>query len=100
MIERPHFSRAKRATPQGRQSTSLSRKNFPKLGPTGNYPQGKLDPTDEGELIFTISVCADFVRMDFQKKLEWLAMTPNQARVMASLLKQKADAIDGGGKLE
>lgn len=58
-----------------------------KLGATGKFPHGKLDPSDEGELVFTISRDADGnIRIAFGKPVAWLAMPAAQAAEFARLI--------------
>ena len=57
-----------------------------KLGATGQFPQGKLDESDEGELTLAVTRVGDVVRIDFGKSVAWLAMSPEDAMGLASLL--------------
>ena len=50
-----------------------------KIGPTGKYPNGKMHPGDNGELIIGISGIDDHVVIKFGIALEMIGMTPNQA---------------------
>lgn len=52
-------------------------------GPTGEFPQGKLNPTDEGELKMAISHDEKLVRIDFGKPTAWFAMPKSQALTFA-----------------
>lgn len=63
-----------------------------RFGPTGQFPHGKLDPTDEGELNMGVSwdPRARVVRIAFGRPVAWLAMTPEEARALAALLLAKA----------
>ena len=54
-----------------------------KLGPTGRFPQGKLNPTDEGELTFAVGVENGKVGIAFGAPVAWLAMEPDQALALA-----------------
>lgn len=69
----------------------------PKLGATGDYPQGKLDPTDEGGLALAISSdpARRKVRIDFGKAVAWIAFSPNDARALAMSLIERARAAEG-----
>jgi hypothetical protein len=63
-------------------------------GATGEFPFGKLDNSDEGEL--TIGIDADIhgnVRLEFGKPVAWLAMPPAQAASFARLLLRFSTAI-------
>ena len=67
------------------------------LGATGNYPNGKLDPTDQGELRLMISHSADgqIIRLDFGKPTAWIGLPKEHAMQLAVLLLEHA-----GAKLE
>ena len=51
----------------------------PKLGPTGKFPEGKLNENDEGELKLMISHDEQNLRLDFGKPIAWCAMPKAQA---------------------
>ncbi len=63
-----------------------------KLGPTGDFPEGKLNPSDEGGL--NIGVAFDpstqQVIINFGTPVRWIAMSPQQAKDFASLIISKA----------
>jgi hypothetical protein len=62
------------------------------LGATGNFPDGKLNDEDEGEL--ALQVGADErgnIVLNFGKPLEWIAMPPASARQLAQHLLDHAD---------
>jgi hypothetical protein len=61
-----------------------------KIGATGNYPQGKLDETDKGELTIALSRTDDVVRIDFGTSVEWIGMSPDEAIGFAMLLMKYA----------
>lgn len=67
-----------------------------KLGPTGQFPRGLSDPTDEGEL--RLAMAADhqqgIVRVVFGKPIAWLGLASADARAMAQALVEKADELD------
>jgi hypothetical protein len=73
----------------------MSNDNKPPIGPTGDFPKGKLDADDEGGLMLAISVYNGVVRVDFGKPLEWLGLPPEEALAFASLLVKQAMAIKG-----
>ena len=66
------------------------------IGPTGKFPEGKLDPTDEGEI--AIGVAWDpqnnVVRIEFGKPVAWLALDPAAATQLGRLLIVKAEEAD------
>jgi hypothetical protein len=50
-----------------------------KPGPTGEFPQGKLNEHDEGELKLMISHNEELLTIDFGKPVAWIAMPKAQA---------------------
>ena len=52
-----------------------------KLGATGKYPRGMLNPQDEGELQLMISSdeTTRLVRIDFGKPVAWLVMNKEES---------------------
>jgi hypothetical protein len=68
------------------------------LGATGEFPDGKIDPTDEGGL--QIAIAADpvrgLVRLDFGKRIAWLALRQNEARALAASIAEKAEESHAG----
>lgn len=59
-------------------------------GATGQFPEPKLQPTDEGEIQFTLGEKDGKVVIDFGTSVHWLAMTPQQAAEFASAVLKKA----------
>ncbi len=68
-----------------------------KPGPTGEFPQGKLNPEDEGELAITVRIEDGNVRIDFGKPVAWLAMPPKMAIDLAGSLIRYAKRALGEG---
>jgi hypothetical protein len=68
----------------------------PKFGATDQFPQGKLSPEDEGELIFGIGRDKHSVHINFGKPVIWFSMGPEDALRMASTLVEHATAIKRG----
>jgi hypothetical protein len=62
----------------------------PGLGPTGEFPQGKLNADDEGELTIAVGIEADCVRIEFGKPTAWIAMDPEGALGLAASIAGKA----------
>jgi len=69
-------------------------KSLNDIGPTGEFPEGKLNPDDAGELKFAIGSHNDLVVIDFNTPVTWLALPPETAREMASHLIRHADDIE------
>lgn len=65
------------------------------LGPTGQFPHGKLTPSDEGEIRIGLTHVDGKVVFDFGKPTAWIGFTPAQARDIAVLLLKNADAAEG-----
>jgi len=67
----------------------------PKLGPTGQFPQGMACPKDEGEIQLMIGRTPDgTIIMDFGGQTAWIGMTPQQARDVANKLLESAKQAD------
>ena len=60
------------------------------IGPTGEFPEGKLSSDDEGELTIAITVWRGQVRLDFGAPTAWLAMPPALALRIGRTLIQRA----------
>lgn len=65
------------------------------IGPTGRYPEGKLNESDGGELQFAVGHQKGNVIIAFGAAVEWAALTPDGARRLAQSLIRHAMAIDG-----
>jgi hypothetical protein len=55
-------------------------------GATGNFPDGKLKPDDEGEIKIAITNKDSRVIIDFGKSIAWIGFTKEQAKSLAELL--------------
>lgn len=66
--------------------------NTHEIGATGEFPDGVVHETDEGELAFavTANLSAGRVILQFGKPVAWMAMTPEQARGFAELLNRQS----------
>lgn len=53
------------------------------LGPTGEFPQGKLGPDDSGELRLAIANAKGKVIVDFGASVRWLGLDPQDAANLA-----------------
>ena len=68
-----------------------------KLGPTGAFPEGKLDPTDEGELQIAIYRNQGKVIINFGTQVEWLGFNAGQAiEIGKALIKHGKKILKGG----
>ena len=63
-----------------------------RLGATGNYPEGKLNETDEGEIQVGITADPEHqkVLINFGKPIVWFGLTPSQAIDFSNSLQDKA----------
>lgn len=70
---------------------------MPDLGATGEFPDGKLTPDDEGGLQFSIGHRNGKVVLDFGTPAVWIGMEPQQAVELAQSLfdhaRQCSDAV-------
>lgn len=64
------------------------------LGPTGEFPEGKIAPHDEGEIKFAVGGHSGKVFIDFGKPIQSIGMTPHQAMSLAQLLIKQARAAN------
>lgn len=63
------------------------------LGPTGQFPAGKADANDEGEIRFGIALGQDgLVHLNFGKPIAYFALPPQGAVELAKLLLRNAGA--------
>src|SRR6267142_5374638 len=52
-------------------------------GPTGEFPEGKLNERDEGQLKMLISANEKMIQIDFGKPIAWFAMPKPEALTFA-----------------
>lgn len=63
------------------------------LGPTGRFPEGRLNGNDEGEIRFAIRSCGGKLIMDFGTPVAWIGMGRSQAIHLIKILQEHADAL-------
>jgi hypothetical protein len=56
------------------------------IGATGEFPEGKLNKSDDGAIQFMISHTNEKVILDFRTPVKWLGMNPKDAVAMAQSL--------------
>ena len=56
------------------------------VGPTGQFPEGKMSKHDEGEISFAIGHPNGKVVIDFGSPVAWVGMEPQQAVALAQTL--------------
>jgi hypothetical protein len=66
-----------------------------KPGPTGDFPDGKISPDDDGGLVFKIIKDVENQRiiLDFGKNVSWLGFLPEQALEFAKILVDDATEL-------
>jgi hypothetical protein len=69
---------------------SLQLLRGPRLGPTGDYPDGRLDASDEGGLQIAITTYKGKVVLAFGGPVAWVGLGPELARDVASTLQARA----------
>lgn len=70
----------------------------PVLGATGQFPEGKLNDDDEGEIRIAIGSTEGKVVMDFGKPVAWIGFTPEQARDVSELLLKQIEVLEQAEK--
>jgi hypothetical protein len=65
------------------------------LGATGEFPEGKINDTDEGELKLAVSARKGVVIMEFGKSIEWIGFGPDDVDEIILVLKKYADEARG-----
>ena len=64
-----------------------------KLGPTGDFPNGKLNAHDEGGLRLAVGVEGANVVIAFGKPVAWLGMPPAEAVQLAEMIIKHARTL-------
>jgi hypothetical protein len=64
-----------------------------RLGATGQFPQGKIDKTDEGEIAIAIGHKQNKVVINFGKPVAWIGFDKRQALEIAQLIRSHAQQI-------
>lgn len=62
----------------------------PMVGATGEFPDGKVGPNDEGQLQVAIAAVNGAVRVEFGKPVAFLQMYAGEARTFAGVLLSQA----------
>jgi hypothetical protein len=58
------------------------------------YPEGKLTQSDHGELEFRITAVDGRVVMDWGQPVQWVGLTPSEARAIADALVRQAEEAE------
>ena len=65
----------------------------PKLGATGEFPYGKLNPDDEGQLRFAVAHKGNNLVIDFGKPVHWLGLPLKEAEEFIEILIKQINEI-------
>lgn len=66
----------------------------PPVGPTGEYPQGKLDSEDKGAINIAVGIREGKVCMTFGTPVEWIGFGATEALELANVLRKRADELE------
>lgn len=67
-----------------------------RLGPTKQFPRGKIHQSDEGGIQISVGHNEGNVILQFGKPIAWLGFPPEQALELARTIQQHAHAALGG----
>lgn len=62
-------------------------------GPTGNFPDGKIHPTDAGELRIGIAKRNGLVILHFGAPMEWIGFSPAEGRIFAEKILKTCEGM-------
>ncbi len=66
-----------------------------RVGPTGQFPRGKLTKDDRGQIGIRVTAVDGTVVIDFGKPTSWIGFPPEDARALAESLVKFANEIEG-----
>lgn len=64
-----------------------------KIGPTGEFPEGKLNENDEGEILVAVGTEDGNVVITFGKRIKWVGLPPKEAVALAEAIIERARMI-------
>ena len=69
---------------------------FGNIGGTGEFPQGKIDPADEGELRFALVTDKkrNVIVFEFGKSVKWFALDKAAATALGTAILERAKELD------
>ena len=73
----------------------LKREPDHRVGPTGQFPRGKLTEQDRGEIGIRVAAVNGTVVIDFGKPTSWIGFPPSDARKLAESLVKFANEVEG-----
>lgn len=62
-------------------------------GPTGKFPNGKLQIDDQGELAIKLSCNDELIFMEFGALVSWIALRPDDVTALVKLLLMYRDRV-------
>lgn len=70
------------------------------IGPTGKFPQGKINENDQGELAFAVTHDREknLVIINFCKDVSWLGLDPNTCEGFIQILQKHLKELKPGVK--
>jgi hypothetical protein len=69
-----------------------------KLGPTHDFPRGKLNPDDEGGLIIGLRIENNRLIIGFGKRIAWIGLGKVEAIEFAKMITDKAALLSDSGE--
>jgi hypothetical protein len=69
-----------------------------KLGPTHDFPRGKLNEDDEGGLIIGLRIENNRLIIGFGKRISWIGLGKPEAIQFAKMIIEKADLLSDSGE--
>jgi len=69
------------------------------LGPTGDFPEGKVNDDDEGALVMGMTIMDGVIVLHFGTQISWIGLDVNTARAIAAGLNVKADELEALEKI-
>ena len=70
------------------------------LGPTGEFPEGQLNPEDEGEIRIAITHDKGVVVLAFGKPISWIGLPPQIAKELGAKIIIHAEKIEEANRAE
>ena len=83
------------SAPFGPQQMEAFKRLQKEIGPTGEFPAGKIATTDEGALKFAVVRHGQKVMMSFGTPVEWIGFGPDEAVQLALTLVRHAGEAKG-----
>lgn len=65
-----------------------------KIGASGDYPRGRLNPQDKGALTLALYFHGDALVIDFGKEVTWIGMGREELRGLIAVLQDKLKQME------